>query len=60
MNTPEKNCFQKFCVDRQSSKTKTRERLSWTTATTASESDMPRACVALKMMSTSATKMQSV
>ena len=60
MNTPLKNCFQKFCRDTQSSKTNTRLWPLSITAPIAWPRLMSRASVTWTMMSIRAENMQRV
>ncbi len=60
MNTPLRNCFQKFCFDTQSSITNIREWLSAATADSAWDAVMSRAPITWMMMSSKAVNMHAV
>ncbi len=60
MNTPLKNCFQKFCFDTQSSNTKTRDIPLSAMAVTASPALMPSWRTTMTSISTSAPNRQAV
>lgn len=60
MKAPLSSCFQKFCVDTQSSHTNIRLCSSAATACTASPTLMPSCCVTLYIIRSSAANMQVV
>ena len=60
MNAPLTNCFQKFCGDIQSPKSKMRQCSLFATAFTASSRFMSNAPATFTMISTRATSMHNV
>ena len=60
INTPLRNCFQKFCFDTQSSMTNTRDSSLLLTAATASPIVRPRSFVTLYIIRSNAVNRQAV